>query len=342
MTMISGNEWLKDFLLLNAFSCAAPGIAQGKAGMALALFALAHKSRNEKLEDRAFELLQQALVYSGKNISFSVGSAGIGFALAYSIEQQYIDADYEELYGEQHRNILQTICANRMKRKQKWESAELLLYLEMTADLISGKEEQQAKEILMEEMLEYYRGIRGKAAGTFGQEEFYRCSSLLMTLYRKQEAGERWWEEIRACCQDWQERRIICESVELGYKLMKYGKEMGNKEAMELGVGLFCQGAENRLPELMSLREQTNFLYFFSQEEEGRNIPAAGHLREQIVERFIRAEKRGLEKQIVGTVGHPAFYCGLEGGVARLLLLLAYWEELEKEETRPGLEYFFY
>lgn len=341
-TLIRGNRDLKDFLLLNAFSCVAPGMAQGKAGVALVLFALAREQEDEELEEQAFGLLQQALVYSGENIHFSVGSAGIGFVLLYLIRHHFIEADFRELFDEQHRHILKTICGGELRLKWMQEYAELLPYLSLAAVYVPGQESEQAKEVLSGRLQEYYRAVREKPVGNFSLEEFYRCSSLLLTLYREEEVGRKWWEEVKTCCRSWDERTIVYENAELGYKLMRYGEVRKEKEAMELGYRMVCGALDNRFPEIMSLREQTNWLFFFSQSSEWRNIPAAVRLKEDIAERLVFAGKKRLEEQIVRSAWHYAFYCGLEGGVARLLLLRGYWERLEKAEQLPQWECIFY
>ena len=339
---LQGNKDLKDFLLLNAFSCVAPGIAQGKAGVALTLFMLARRQRDERLEEQAFDLLQQALVYSGKNIHFSVGSAGIGFVLLYLIRYHFIDADFYEIFDEQHRHILKTICSGQWKLKGMQEYAELLMYLDWSAGYVPGTDLRQAEEILMKRLQDYYQEIRRKQEGYFNSEEFCRCSSLLLTIYRGVEAGKEWWEKVEACCCSWQERSVVVDSIELGYKLMRYGRFHAVKDAEELGYRMLCRTLENKFPEIMSLREQTNLLFFFAQDRELRSMPVACKLKERIAERLVYAGKKRLEEQIVHSAWHYAFYCGLEGGVARLLLLRSYWDMLESGGQFPELECIFY
>lgn len=333
---------LKEGLLLNGCSCVAPGLAQGKAGIALSLFAFARMTGDEQLEERAFCLMQQALVYGGKNINFQVGNPGVGFVLIHLIREHFIEADFDELFGEQHRLIVQTISSDRFEVKNIQECAELLLYLHATGDFQAGKDLQLAEEILIYELLEYYGELPVKQMSNYHPEQFYRCSALLMTIFGKEALGEKWWEEIRKCCCARQKQSLVCESMELGYKLMEYGKFAENEEAEVLGRQLFAQAVSNKFPEIMSLREQTNLLYFFSQIDDDSCIPETDHLVRKLAENLIYAELEKLEKQVVGAVWHYAFYCGLESGMARLLLLRTYWQQLEKKERLPFLEYFFF
>lgn len=191
-------------------------------------------------------------------------------------------------------------------------------------------------------MQEYYRKLCGKTIGGFSPEEFYGCSSLLLTLYQEGEPDDRWWKEIRICYEKWQERLMMRGSLGLGYKLMKFGKVQQSSEARDLGGQLFCQALKDRFPGIMSLREQTNLLYFLSQEEECAGMRDAEQLKNAICDSLVYAEREKLEKQIVDSARHYAFYCGFEGGVSRLLLLRTYWEQMKEGERLPQLEYLFY
>lgn len=97
---------LIDYTLLNACSINSSGLYNGKAGIALALFEVARYLQDEYIEEQAFDLLQEALVSKTEDISFENGLSGIGYVLLYLIENEFIDADFDELFGEQFEKIL--------------------------------------------------------------------------------------------------------------------------------------------------------------------------------------------------------------------------------------------
>lgn len=103
------NRKLIDFLLINSHSIGSNGIAYGKSGICLALFESSAFLKDEKLEGRAFGLLQEILVHPASDISFSNGAAGIGFLLSYLLQNSFLSGNYRELFGSQHRHILETI-----------------------------------------------------------------------------------------------------------------------------------------------------------------------------------------------------------------------------------------
>ena len=97
---------LVNYLLLNACSINSSGLYNGKAGIAWALFETARFLQDEYIEEQAFELLQEALISKTDDIGFENGLSGIGYVLLYLIKNDFIDADFDELFDEQYEKIL--------------------------------------------------------------------------------------------------------------------------------------------------------------------------------------------------------------------------------------------
>ncbi len=97
---------LVNYLLLNACSINSSGLYNGKAGIAWALFETARFLQDEYIEEQAFELLQEALISKTDDIGFETGLSGIGYVLLYLIKNDFIDADFDELFDEQYEKIL--------------------------------------------------------------------------------------------------------------------------------------------------------------------------------------------------------------------------------------------
>lgn len=96
---------ISDFVLLNAYSTESSGFYNGKAGISLALFEVSRLLKDEYLEEHAFELLQEALLYKGDDMSFASGYFGISFVLHYLVENDFVEADIDDLLGEQEQKI---------------------------------------------------------------------------------------------------------------------------------------------------------------------------------------------------------------------------------------------
>ena len=97
---------LVDHILLNACSVSSSGLYNGKAGLALALFETARYLQDEYIEEQALNLLQEALLSKTDDIGFENGLSGIGYVLLYLIENDFIDADFEEIFGYKYEIII--------------------------------------------------------------------------------------------------------------------------------------------------------------------------------------------------------------------------------------------
>lgn len=100
---------LSDYLLLNAHCLSHSGLANGKAGVALAIGLLGKCADDEYLQGQCINILEEALLYKGKDLSFDDGWAGICRVLLILLKEGVLDADYLELVGEQHRAIKTTL-----------------------------------------------------------------------------------------------------------------------------------------------------------------------------------------------------------------------------------------
>ena len=100
---------LTDYVLLNSCSVNSSGLYNGKAGIALALFEVARCLQDKYLEERACELLQESLLSKNEDIGFENGLSGIGYVLYYLVENKFVDADFEELFGDKLNKIKSTL-----------------------------------------------------------------------------------------------------------------------------------------------------------------------------------------------------------------------------------------
>lgn len=109
---------MADYLLLNAYSVNSSGFYNGKAGVSLALFEVSRLLQDEYLEEHAFELLQEALLSKSEDTGFANGLAGIGFVFHYLINNHFVEADFDEIFGDKmSESVVCTQCEVR-----RWNS----------------------------------------------------------------------------------------------------------------------------------------------------------------------------------------------------------------------------
>jgi len=99
---------LVDHILRDVESVNSPGLYDGKAGLSLSLFIASEFLRNETIEDKAYELLKKSLVIKNFDTNFENGLAGIGYAMLYLIENDYLEADFDEIFEEQYETLIKS------------------------------------------------------------------------------------------------------------------------------------------------------------------------------------------------------------------------------------------
>ncbi len=118
-----------DYLLLNVYSLSSSGLYEGKMGFAIVLFELSRFDNNEYLEEQAYEVLKEALVSKQEDCSLDHGLAGIGYGLLYLIQNKFIEADFKELFEEQHLQVIKHIKVLLEQSINVIELTSLLNYL---------------------------------------------------------------------------------------------------------------------------------------------------------------------------------------------------------------------
>ncbi|WP_019537648.1 MULTISPECIES: lanthionine synthetase LanC family protein [Proteiniphilum] len=106
--MIQKKDILKlvDYILLNSASINSSGLYNGKVGVSLSLFEASRYLNDKNIENKAFQLLQESLVAENKDYGFENGLSGIGYVLLYLIENKFIDADFNEIFGEKYESLI--------------------------------------------------------------------------------------------------------------------------------------------------------------------------------------------------------------------------------------------
>ena len=93
-------------VMQNSAKMSLTGLYNGKAGLSLSLFTASNYLHDELMEDVAHRLFQESLIIRNSDIGFENGLAGIGYAMLYLVENKYMEADFDELFGIQYETII--------------------------------------------------------------------------------------------------------------------------------------------------------------------------------------------------------------------------------------------
>lgn len=168
----------------------------GKSGAAVALFEAAGFLSSEKTEDAAALLMEQALLRRTENIGFADGLSGIGYALAYLMQCQYIENDIDKYFGK-NRIIIQNALFRHIHQREPATSSslEILHYLTSILRIHPDGNEKQLAGIIIEhavrqlnERFAIDRWIKDNPCKPAVIDTFI---ALLKAIYRIQENGLR-------------------------------------------------------------------------------------------------------------------------------------------------------
>ena len=137
---------IADHLLLNADNITAYGLYTGKAGVALALFESSRFLHDNAMEDVAFSILQESLIRKTDDIGFENGLSGVGYALTYLIQQKFVDADFDEIFSEQHKTITEGLCVIDKHPDKLLAVSKAIYFLSSVQKL--GKTDKQINDIV--------------------------------------------------------------------------------------------------------------------------------------------------------------------------------------------------
>jgi hypothetical protein len=311
---------LTDYILLNAYSVRSAGLYDGKSGMALCLFEVARYLDNEELADKAFELLQESLAFVNKsrNISFGNGLSGIGFVLLYLIENQFIDADFEELFGESFRLIQSETEKNNAYSEKNlpilhfWKLIACSQNSPEYSILINNVLNSTNKS--MEKHIEEFASVRSKIVKINVLDIFDYCLKMNLLCENQGTLAPLIEKYIRL----FRQGKIACR-FSTGYYLTQIAGNLQCPDINFIAQTIKENAIQNIYPAFLTLPQRINLLYFLNQDEV------------LYQEQINRLEKDLLdtgeplyEKKIIKMILPSRLIAGYGSGIARLLLYLVY------------------
>ncbi len=328
-----------EFMLLNVYSLPQLGFVHGKAGIALTLFELSRLKNEEAYEEYAYDLFKEVLTYKLENRNFSYGTAGIGYVLHYLIKNRFLDADYQELFGKQHQEILDEILYNLENAQYDGSHyADFLFWVEALAEHTEEEVLEKCEHILTLHILNALIVFEShKKISPSGIAAFYDYASKLLAVcnscHLPDKFSNRFMVKIKHVLERFDADDIVCGNPLLGFQLYIYGVSRLQNESIELGKRIMEEEIGNLSPSVLSFKQKIDLAY---------HIEWVYHLDETLDYRYkakefmdILEEERieNFEKKLANAVCggvSPALGCG--DGICRLLLLGVYRDKIGQGE----------
>lgn len=329
---------LIDYVLLNAHSTHFHGLYQGKLGIALGLFEIARHLEDEKTEDFAWVLLQETLALFNQNqkvsFDFETGLSGLGYVLLYLIQNGFLDAEFEELFGEYTVRI-QTF----LKAKSVFTEKDLLsaYYLEVLYRYTKQKEVLDLKNKLLDDVGESLE----KQMKTLGTLHPAIINFQMLNQW------DRYLKTVSFCSGYTFPESLIDHYV----RLYKQGKVtcrfstgfymerlFPDKDLLSIAQKLQASAMLNIYPETLTLAQQIDLLYLLNEADAKRYEQPIGLLEKDLWD----GEHPLYEKNILSAIPPRNLIAGYGSGISRLLLYEVYRKSKQNGEDCSRFKALFF
>ncbi len=311
-----------DNILLNACSVNSSGLYNGKAGMALALFEAARYLQDDYIEEQAFDLLQEALITKTEDISFENGLSGIGYVLLYLIQEQFINGNYEELFGQNHLKIetkLETVVKQR-NLDLATSFLTTVYYLDRFDKTIKQSKKRRITRLfklssgfLKNNLKEILQGIY-----TLPKIHIIRLFEIYLRVADNCNLNPEI-EVLELYSNLFNKNKFTYNGI-IGYYFCKIGEQTNNETFLYIGRKNKELAVQGICPQTLSLSQKINQLYWMRQSYDFYN-QTINFIEQDI---FHQDDEDKLEKELLKGIPRMALIAGYESGLSRFLLYYIY------------------
>lgn len=252
---------LVSFIMLHGSVLNNFGLMHGKMGCSLALYEFSQCFNNELAEKYAFELLQEVLAIPMKNNTFVEGKMGIAWSLIHLIKREYIDADYLELYGQEHKEIIDFIKQLRLGIDVASKS-DAIAFLISSKSYTSKIDFDELLSSLIESLCGYLKLI---PESFFDRNIFYSHASKILCCYNLYEElrcqGEAIIDTIVQTHRALMNDDYVCTNLSFGTNLLQYSISRKCLEIEMLANKIIDDYFSNLVVGTLGLKEVIDTIY---------------------------------------------------------------------------------
>ena len=309
------NNFGVNFILLHGYSLDNSSLMFGKMGYSLILFEYSHYFRDVLAEKHAFELLQEVLASSIKSNTFNEGKMGIAWALIYLIKKEYIEADYLELYGHEHKEIIEFIKQLKTDMNNIGSKSDAISFLITSKLYIQDFDSEEILFNLIENLCDYLKLI---PKSLFERNLFYYHATKMLYHYNLYEElsirGETIIDIIIQTHKKLISDKYVCTNISFGVNLLQYGSCHKRKNIIKLANMIIKCYFSNLILETLNLKEAIDAIYNLNKLRLLNQKNEWTSLKKQLSSLLFN-EKSYLYKENRQTLSK------LKGGIPKLLLM---------------------
>lgn len=332
---------LIDALLLNMYAEKNIGYAFGKTGIALTLLNVSRKAgqQYEYLENHAVSLLEETLAVDIDLPTFANGNAGIGFALHNIITDGLVDADYNDLFSAQHKNVISYIKNLMYNEKDSFEYTDYLFFIEAVKERISDNDMSICHNILIYLINKSFDVYESRQNSWVEKTSYYVLAIRLMAVINalqsyRAEYVENFLDILHRNAVRLHEEDCICPYPIYYIYLCLTEQHCSDARYANMIYRMFEESLKNIVVETLSFKELIDIVYLLLRIKFMSNNAYGDILSKKITEvvfMFTDDDQIKFEYKLKRTLFNIAGYnMGIYGGLCRLLILDCFWDEMSK------------
>ncbi|MDR1503607.1 MAG: hypothetical protein LBT43_14265 [Prevotella sp.] len=331
----TGLKKITESLLLNAYTVEPAGFMHGKAGIALTLFELNRYCSNESIENHAFDLLQEVLAYDISERNFVNGTSGIAYVIHYLIKNGFLDADYMDLYREQHSNIINNIKSLKYEKEgDYYEYVNELFFINVLTDYIEEEDYCKSLEILRDNICETLNEFY-KKADLKTSVHFHKYAAKLLTVCNSVRIVNSYTDDflykIKKIQNKLNRQDCICEYPLYPIQLYMYGKLRNKRNVLEDSKRMLETSMENIVIPSLDFRQKTDLIFNIYRLYAIDDMLDYSYVANKIFETIMDEDVCALEQKVyLNIFKNPTYTIDISSGISRLVLLNIYWERIRQ------------
>ena len=233
---------LTEFQLLNAYTLERAGFI-GKAGSSLLFFELSKFDKQLAdslfLEDHAIELLKEVLTYNFDHCEFENGKIGISYIIHYLIKNNFLNADYFDLYEKQHNEIIDSLNKLDYDAKNIYIDIDYLFFIHIFHKTITNNKKVEYNKKLTNNIL-YTLSEFDNTVKIANSRIFYKYAEKLLStcisVGVSSECIQKYIKKITEIDYKFKDIDCVCEEPLFYIQLFKYRLMSREKNVTEVKI----------------------------------------------------------------------------------------------------------
>ena len=306
-----------DRILKNTNKVDATGLFNGKAGLSLSLFLAAEYLQEERIDQAANTLFLESLIIRNSDVSFENGLSGVGYLLLYLLENNIVDAEFDEIFGTQYESIIRSL-----EDIEKLPNG-LVNMLPTVFFFSKSRAQKKEDERIIAIIKKFFEGVELFLTVQFRDFDDIRYikkkqhvlnifkAFLRLVDYSKYSSFSHSLLENYASI--YRKGRIV-SSLEVGYYLSKIAVKNKISKYDDVIFDNINNGMNNIYPDTLSLRERIDLAKILS------DIENANYQEQKLLPEIKKLDKDKVIDDLIRTVDENFFPYGYGAGLGRLLI----------------------